>query len=982
MISQTKGIKAVPRGGDGFITASLLHDTWCPHPPDVIHKNLSPESSHLATRALHSRKSRLRWGDLIDLGGIMYRFPLFSRVLVLSLVTGLVGCEVDVNDPPRKGLGAACDEEQECEARLKCCHGVCTEIAACEAGNGQKALGESCSVSTECLTHLRCCSGVCNVNSACGSPYEDADIIRENHAPVFEPINAQIGTVGQEMRFTLHATDEDGDKLTYFISEGAPEGASLDRETGEFKWTPQKTGDYNVVFGVIDGQASASVRILISVQQVQKENHKPTLDPLYAAYELTAGQQFELELTGHDEDGDELTYGFDAQNAEDALALQDARMEGNRFIWTPGVSLAQKTVHLTFKVQDTHNSFAYSAPIALNIAAAQGAVPVLDPILENGSATYTLCVGKTWAFNLHATDADGDRLTYGVTGAPSGATLNSGTGAFSYTATEADIERYLLSFEARDPSDNRAIRQLTLIVTQCQSGGNHAPVLSPIEDQQVQIGAPLSVGLARYASDQDNDALSFSLSGQPAGATLDANTGVFSYAVSDCDLVGRSFTFNVIVSDGEQTTSGEMTVRVIDPSGSCGPRNHAPTLREIPSLTAIVGQAYTIDLSPYASDQDGDLLTYHLSNAPTNASINSSGRFAISPTCSQANQTYTPTLTVTDPHEASASKTFTLNIQDSTPACRSANCDYTGDDGDLFDTRECNHDEAHAVPVMDAIGTHPLKLLPGYNDWFKFTAVEGQAYSVAITFDHSDDAVLNLTISDDTRRPGTCLDNLTQGIYENGCITENDISDVAYMVFTAPQSREYYIEVFNFNDDAEFTHDYQLYFAERNDACPDDRLEYGDVRSNNFGGAMATKIDYGITPWLSLCGDQDWFFLESPRYDSKFSIVVDQNADAALYAYKNFTDQRDYNDYYDIIRPSETPDLSGVPNCSSASESNPACVCTVDPYGDICEGLETPRSDRNKVITLDLPASSKSYYIQVLSNTTNVFYDIVYTSAE
>ena len=66
--------------------------------------------------------------------------------------------------------------------------------------------------------------------------------------------------VGQQLQFTVAASDPDvGDVLT-FSAIGMPAGAQLDPQTGVFTWTPGagQAGDYTVVFSASDGQLSVN----------------------------------------------------------------------------------------------------------------------------------------------------------------------------------------------------------------------------------------------------------------------------------------------------------------------------------------------------------------------------------------------------------------------------------------------------------------------------------------------------------------------------------------------------------------------------------------------------------------------------------------------------------------------------------------------------------------------------------------------------
>jgi hypothetical protein len=60
-----------------------------------------------------------------------------------------------------------------------------------------------------------------------------------NRPPKFESVSERHAVLGKEFVLKLKATDEDADtQLKYSFDTGAPEGATLDAETGELRWTP------------------------------------------------------------------------------------------------------------------------------------------------------------------------------------------------------------------------------------------------------------------------------------------------------------------------------------------------------------------------------------------------------------------------------------------------------------------------------------------------------------------------------------------------------------------------------------------------------------------------------------------------------------------------------------------------------------------------------------------------------------------------
>jgi len=131
-------------------------------------------------------------------------------------------------------------------------------------------------------------------------------IANTNRAPVLTPIGAKSGAEGSLLTFTVAATDDDGDALTYSAS-GLPTGASFDPTTKTFSWTPSYTqaGPYpSVIFTVSDGTATASETITITIANTNRA-------PVANADAFTTNAQMLLSgnvLTNDtDLDGDPLT---------------------------------------------------------------------------------------------------------------------------------------------------------------------------------------------------------------------------------------------------------------------------------------------------------------------------------------------------------------------------------------------------------------------------------------------------------------------------------------------------------------------------------------------------------------------------------------------------------------------------------------------------------------------------------------------------
>ncbi|WP_345327834.1 putative Ig domain-containing protein, partial [Novipirellula rosea] len=198
-----------------------------------------------------------------------------------------------------------------------------------------------------------------------------------------------------------------------------------------------------------------------------------------------------------------------------------------------------------------------------------------------------------------------------------GASIDSGTGAFTWTPSEADGPG-VYTFDVT-VNDGTATTSQTITVTVLEA--NVAPVLDVSAAPTAAVDEGTAISFTATATDADAPAqtLTFSLSGSvPAGATIDPASGVFSWTPSEAQGPG-SYTFNVVVSDGTLSDVEAITITVDEV-------NVAPVLNPVGNKSATEGTLLSFTASATDADLPANTLTFSLANGtggsvPAGASI-------------------------------------------------------------------------------------------------------------------------------------------------------------------------------------------------------------------------------------------------------------------------------------------------------------------------------------------------------------------------
>lgn len=363
--------------------------------------------------------------------------------------------------------------------------------------------------------------------------YSPAEVaVAVNQPPVLQPIGTKSVNEGQELAFTLLATDADGDPLTYGASN-LPAGATFNPTSRQFSWVPDYSGSANirifsVTFSVSDGLAEDSEQVTINVNPV---NRPPVLEPI-GAQELVASDNFNLIITGSDPDGQALTYS--AGNVPDGAVFAPSTRS---FSWIPSDQQVG-THNVTFVVSDGQMQDSEVVPFTVVRA---NEPPVLIPV-----GAQSVSEGVLLQFSV-TTTTQSENFVFSATGLPAGGSFNAASQEFSWTPNYDQAGSFIVTFAVTDGTDADS-EAVTIRV----DNTNRPPVISGTPAPLANVGQ--SYLFAPTASDPDGDDLLYSISDLPFWASFNPQTGVLNGTPVASD-VGVSKNIVVTVSDGSQTAS-------------------------------------------------------------------------------------------------------------------------------------------------------------------------------------------------------------------------------------------------------------------------------------------------------------------------------------------------------------------------------------------------------------------------------------------
>ena len=355
-----------------------------------------------------------------------------------------------------------------------------------------------------------------------------ATVANENTPPSFDAIPAKTVNENQELKFTVNATDVDGDPIVYSATN-LPTGAAFNSTTKEFSWKPtySQSGNYTVTFSAHDGNSPGTTTVSITVVDV---NSVPAITPI-PDKSVNEGTTLNIDVIATDAEGDVLLYS--AANLPTG-AVFDAST--HKFTWKPSSTQAGDYT-VTFSVSD--GKLSVSTNVKITVVDANTA-PIITPVPDK-----TVNTNQQLTFDIIAVDGEGDPLIYSAANLPTGATFDGALHRFSWKPASTQAGDYTVTFFVFDGNSTSTLQVKIKVVKV-----NSTPVfVKSMPDTTITVHNVQVLFKYQYkATDPDGDVVTFKLDSGPDGATM-SSAGLFTW-IPKTTQAGQQFLLMITISDG------------------------------------------------------------------------------------------------------------------------------------------------------------------------------------------------------------------------------------------------------------------------------------------------------------------------------------------------------------------------------------------------------------------------------------------------
>lgn len=409
-----------------------------------------------------------------------------------------------------------------------------------------------------------------------------------NVPPVITSTPPTQAATGQAYAYAVAASDTEGDPLTFTLLT-PPQAMTIDAATGLIRWTPQaaQLGDNTVTVQVDDGQggtAQQSYTIVVSDTPLNPPPVITSTPPLTA----TAGMAYQYQVQANDPDGEPLVYAL--RNPSGDMQIDSTGL----LTWNPGLAEVG-SVAVGITVSEASGGAA-SQDFTVTVARANHA-----PVISS-QPPLTLSAGLVYRYDVRATDADGDPLSYVLAGIPpAGMTIDS-LGRLTWATGAADVGDHPVAVAVSDGHGETVTQPFTLKVLADTEAPKVKLIINPATSNvgdtvTFVVSATDNVGVQNLDLTVGTTHVALDANGR--GSMVFPNAGLFDVTATAMDAAGNAGTSSIQLTVFDPTVTGAPTVALTTPAD--GDVISAPT--------DVIGTAsdpnllfYTLEVSPVGSD--------------------------------------------------------------------------------------------------------------------------------------------------------------------------------------------------------------------------------------------------------------------------------------------------------------------------------------------------------------------------------------------
>ena len=354
---------------------------------------------------------------------------------------------------------------------------------------------------------------------------------------------------GKQVCTRVTGSDPDGHNLTFFASPtktgvtlNPTNALSANRPSNysfTYCWTPTSAdggAPHGILFTVFDSgspklQAQATFRVTVS-----KESPPTiTLSPSGTTKTVDENKTLSFTATAADPDGN----GISSFTSTGRPSFCTATLAGTRWsvVCRPNYTHGTRTYNLTFAARDRDPS-----PKTTTVVVRVTVRDVNRPPTARLS-TQGLSEGRENNVKVTGSDPDGDRITYSMTGLPSGARINSTTGEITWTPTQRDVGTHTAVITVTDAKGAKVTIRVTFVVSNVNDRPTitSRPPTTSTEDRTLTY-----TPTATDPDPGDRGKLNWKFVGTvPSGAKIDPKTGRVTWTPGDADVAAGRRTFTI-----------------------------------------------------------------------------------------------------------------------------------------------------------------------------------------------------------------------------------------------------------------------------------------------------------------------------------------------------------------------------------------------------------------------------------------------------